>query len=154
MQIQNNRVVHFHYNLIADTDKVVESTRSGEPVAYLHGHRNIVPGLEEALAGREAGEHFRTTLAPEAAYGLWDEDKVYDVERALFTDFGPLSLGMLCQLTDETGEQELVKVINFDQTRVTVDANPPYAGQTLTFEVEVTAVREATAEEIAKGSLI
>lgn len=150
MQIEQNRVVSFHYSLITEQNEVLDGSRGGEPIAYLHGHRNIVPGLERALEGREEGAIFKVTLTPENAYGEYDDDKVFDVERALFGEMA-LHAGMFCHLTNEQGEDELVTVLEFDEQTVTVDANHPYAGQTLTFDVEVTALRAATAAEIEAG---
>lgn len=151
MQIEQNAVVTFHYSLITEQQEVLDGTRGAEPIAYLHGHRNIVSGLETALEGREVGAKFQVTLAPTEAYGEHDEEKVFDVERALFGDMA-LNAGLFCHLTNEQGEDELVTVLEFDEQTVTVDANHPYAGQTLTFDVEVINVRAATSAELEAGN--
>lgn len=154
MQITDNVVVYFHYALIDEQDEVLDGSKGGDPIPYLHGYHNIVPGLEKALTDRSAAEHFRVSLTPLEAYGEIDEDKIYDVERKLFTDMPDLSIGLMCHMTNESGEDELVSVVDIDDEVVTVDANHPYAGQSLTFDVEIISVREASPQEIQAGQAI
>lgn len=153
MQIIDNAVVCFHYALINDQGEVLDGSKGGEPVPYLHGCHNIVPGLEEAMAGRSVNDHFRVSLTPLEAYGERDEEKIYDVERKLFADMSELSVGLLCHMTNESGEDEVVSVIEIEDDVVTVDANHPYAGESLTFDVEIVSIREATAQEIQAGQV-
>jgi FKBP-type peptidyl-prolyl cis-trans isomerase SlyD len=151
MQIAENAVVCFHYALINDQGEVLDGSKGGEPIPYLHGCHNIVPGLEKAMAGRAANDHFRVSLTSLEAYGEVDEEKIYDVERALFADMSELAVGLMCHMTNESGEDEIVTVIEIDDDVVTVDANHPYAGESLTFDVEIVSVREATPQEIQAG---
>jgi FKBP-type peptidyl-prolyl cis-trans isomerase SlyD len=154
MQITDSAVVYFHYALINDQGEVLDGTKGGDPIPYLHGCHNIVPGLEKAMAGRSANDHFRITLTPLEAYGERDEDKVYDVERQLFANMPELSEGLMCHMTNESGEDELVSVIEIDDDLVTVDANHPYAGESLTFDVEIVSIRNATPAEMEAGQAI
>ncbi|WP_286236955.1 FKBP-type peptidyl-prolyl cis-trans isomerase [Neptuniibacter halophilus] len=151
MKVSENKVVLFHYALVNAEGEALDGSRAGEPLPYLHGHKNIVPGLEEAIDGREAGERFQVTLPPEKGYGLRDEDKVQLIDRASFAEFSELEEGMVCQMEDDNGELQLVAVTKIDPEEVTVDANHPFAGMTLNFDVEIMEVREATAEELAAG---
>ncbi|MDF2181860.1 peptidylprolyl isomerase [Neptuniibacter sp. CAU 1671] len=153
MQIADNSVVLFHYSLVNEQGEVIEGSRGGDPLPYLHGHRNIVPGLEKALTGRSVGDKFTIQLQPEEGYGLRDEDKVYVVDRASFAGFDTLETGMLCQMEDPEGQPEYVTVVDINDEEVTVDGNHPYAGQVLNFDVEVVAVREATESELAAGRI-
>ena len=151
MQINDNCLVHFHYSLLDEKGQIIESTRDGDPIPYLHGKQNIVPGLETAMTGRSAGDSFQVKLKPEQGYGLYDEDKVYDVAAELFKDFEGLEPGALCQLTNEQGQPELVTIIEIGEEQITVDGNHPYAGINLKFSVEVISVRAANEQELAAG---
>ena len=154
MQISDNAVVYFHYALIDEEGEVLDGSQGGEPIPYLHGCHNIVPGLEKAMQGREAGEHFRVSLTPLEAYGEVDEDKIYDVQRQLFSNMPELAVGLMCHMTNEAGEDEVVSVIEIEEDLVSVDANHPYAGQSLTFDVEIISVRMATPQELQAGRAI
>ncbi len=154
MQITENHVVSFHYALINDQGEVLDGSRAGNAIPYLHGHQNIVPGLEEAMEGKSAGDTFKITLAPQQAYGSRDEEKVYDVDPQLFAGIEGVEPGFMCQMTNESGEQELVSVLEVGDDYVTVDANHPYAGQSLTFDVEIVDVRLATPQELEAGQII
>ncbi|SIT07415.1 FKBP-type peptidyl-prolyl cis-trans isomerase [Neptunomonas antarctica] len=154
MQITDSAVVYFHYALINDQGEVLDGTKGGDPIPYLHGCHNIVPGLEKAMDGRSADDHFRITLTPLEAYGERDEDKVYDVERQLFANMPELSEGLMFHMTNESGEDELVSVVEIHDDLVTVDANHPYAGESLTFDVEIVSIRNATPAEMEAGQAI
>lgn len=154
MQIEKDRVVSFHYRLSEPGSGVLEDSRARDPMLYLHGHGGLLPGLEKALAGRQAGESFSVTLAPEQAYGLRDEDARQRVPKSHVigavkgkTDFRP---GMVVRLNSGDGPRTVV-VTKVGLKTLDVDANHPLAGRTLSFDVEVIDVREASAEEIAHG---
>jgi len=150
MKIQNDVVVSFHYALIDRKKKVLDGSRGGEPLPYLHGHNNIVPGLEREMEGREAGEKFTVTLMPSDAYGERNEDLVQILDRESFAGM-ELKVGMHCQMEDDAGELQLVTVVEYNDEEVAVDGNHPYAGKALTFDVEIIDVREATADELSEG---
>jgi len=151
MKITRDSAVHFRYTL-APLGEPPAAPGSDEPLlSYLHGHRQIIPGLEQALEGREAGECFEVELTPAQAYGERDESKVEKVEREAFAGMKELRAGLLVQINDESGKPALARVISLDNREVELDLNHPYAGMTLAFSVEVVAVREATAQELAEG---
>ncbi len=151
MKIAKDSVVLFHYALVDRKNKVLDGSRGGEPLPYLHGHSNIVPGLEKAMEGREEGESFKVTLMPSEAYGERDEDLVEIINRDAFDGLPELKVGMHCQVEDDNGELKLVTIVEFNDEEVAVDGNHPYAGKALTFDVEIVEVREASDDELAQG---
>jgi FKBP-type peptidyl-prolyl cis-trans isomerase SlyD len=150
MQIAPNTVASFHYTLTNDAGEVLDSSRGREPLSYLHGAGNIVPGLEEAMAGRGVGDSFKVDVAPEDGYGVHHEGLVQDVPRAAFQGVDEIQPGMSFQASTPQGVHS-VTVTKVGKDTVTVDGNHPLAGQTLHFDVEVTEVREASAEELSHG---
>lgn len=153
MKVSQNKVVLFHYALINSEGEVLDGSANGEPLPYLHGHKNIVPGLESAMNGRSTGDKFQVKVSPDQGYGLRDEAKVQIVDKASFEGFGDLQEGMVCQMEGEKGELELVCITKIDSDEVTVDGNHPFAGIELCFDVEVVDVREATEEELSAGRI-
>lgn len=150
MQIAANTVATFHYALARPDGTPIEDSRDGEPVTYLHGAGNIVPGLEQALDGKAAGDRVQVTLAAEQAYGPYREDLKQRIPAKYLGGAGRLRPGMQVPLRLEHGTQ-VVTVLKVGKFAVDIDANHPLAGQALAFDVEVLAVRAATPEEIAHG---
>lgn len=147
MKIEHNTVVHFHYRVGEPGQPASESSFEREPIAALIGHGQIIPGMEEALAGREAGDRFEITLTPEQAYGQRDESRV---QRLPKKHFGHLRLRPGQQVTLNTRQgPRPVTVRKVGVSVVDVDLNHPMAGRTLAFEIEVVSVRAATEQEIA-----
>lgn len=150
MQIAADKVVQIHYTLTNDEGEVLDSSEGQEPLAYLHGFGNIIPGLESALTGRGVGDKFQVTIPPEEAYGLRDDDLVQAAPRSAFQGVPEVLPGMQFHAESPEGVQ-LVTVIDVDGDNVILDGNHPMAGITLNFDVEVTDIREATAEELDHG---
>lgn len=150
MQIANNKVVSIHYKLTNDAGDILDSSEGQEPLAYLHGLGNIIPGLENALSGRALGDKFSVTVAPADGYGERDNEMVQSVPRSAFQGVDQILPGMQFQAQSPEGMQ-LVTVIDVDGDEVILDGNHPMAGITLTFDVEVTEIRDATAEELEHG---
>ena len=150
MQVSKNTVVSFQYDLSDEQGQQLESNREGDPVAYLHGASNIIPGLEAAMQGKSAGDEFEVTLAPEQAYGERKEDLIQRMPMKHFKKAGKLEPGMRLQVPTDKGSRVVV-VVKVGRFMLDVDANHPMAGKTLTFKVEVTEVREATTEEKSHG---
>lgn len=150
MQIADRTVASFHYTLTNDAGEVVDSSRGREPLTYLQGAGNIVPGLERAMDGRSAGDSFSVAVAPELGYGVRHEQLVQEVPRTAFQGVDAIEPGMSFQARTPQGTHSVTVTQVTDQT-VTVDGNHPLAGQTLHFAIEVTEVRAATSEEIAHG---
>ncbi len=153
MKVEANRVVSFHYRLLDEDGDLIDDTHDGEPLPYLHGRANIIAGLEQAMAGHGAGETLKVKVPPQLGYGLYDDDKVRTLEPSFFEPLGGAEVGMSCQLEDDEGKLELAQVVEVTDEGVTVDSNHPYAGRTLNFEIEIVEVREATADELAKGRI-
>lgn len=150
MQIENNRVVSFHYRLTDADGELLEDSHGSEPVAYLHGHANIIDGLEQAMAGRAAGDSFTATIAPEQAYGLRRPDAVQRVPMKAVLTPGKLVAGQTIAVNTGQGPRH-VRVVKPGKFMVDVDTNHPLAGVTLTFAIDVVEVRAATDEELAHG---
>ena len=150
MDIGPDTVVTFHYTLRNEANDEWETSRGGEPTAYLHGANNIIRGLESAMLGKSAGDVFTATVAPEDAYGLRNPEKQQRVPIKHLMFKGKLRAGEVVQLNTQEGRRA-VTVIKAGRHSADIDTNHPLAGQTLSFDIEVTDVRAATAEETAHG---
>jgi FKBP-type peptidyl-prolyl cis-trans isomerase SlyD len=149
MKIEKDRVVTIHYTLTDEEQNVIDSSSGGDPLGYLHGAGNLIPGLEAELEGRVAGDAFRATIRPEDGYGVRDEARVHVVDRARLPE-GDLAVGMQMRAESEH-EVVILTITDIAGEQVTLDANHPLAGVTLFFDVTVVEVRAATAEELAHG---
>lgn len=129
----------------------VERTPDDEPLTYVHGYAQIVPGLERALDGLQAKAQRRFTLNPEDAFGVLDETAVFEVDRADLGDAKDVAPGDELLAEDADGDTIAMRVLEVRDDCILVDANHPLAGRTLTFEVEVVDVRPATEDEIAEA---
>ena len=150
MQIADRRVAMFHYTLTNTGGEVLDSSDGREPLAYLHGAGNIVSGLEKALEGRQAGDRFEVQVAADEGYGERHQELVQEVPRDAFRGVDTVEPGMQFQAQTPQGALSVTVTRVTDDT-VTVDGNHPLAGETLHFAIEVTGVREATAEELQHG---
>lgn len=150
MQISPNKVVSIHYTLKNDAGDVLDTSSGREPLAYLHGSGNIIPGLEKALEGKSSGEKMNVSIAPEEGYGERHEGLIQDVPRDAFQGVEDIQPGMQFHAQGPSGPM-VVTVKEVGDNTVKVDGNHPLAGETLHFDVEVTDVREATAEEQEHG---
>lgn len=150
MTIANDQVVSFHYTLNDDSGAQLENSYEGDAVTYLHGHKNMLPGLEEALAGKDKGEKVSVTLPPEKAYGLRKEGETQRIPKKHLLTKGKITPGMIVQVNTPQGAQEAV-VVKVGLKNIDIDSNHPYAGKTLTFDLEVLDIRDATADEISHG---
>ena len=150
MKITENSVVSFHYTLTDKDGKVIDSSAGNEPLTYLHGQGQIVPGLENTLAGKVVGDKLDVNVSAEEGYGEHQDFMVQQVPRDAFQGVDDIEVGMQFQAQTPQGGMT-VTVTAVDETTVTVDGNHPLAGQDLFFAVEVVTVREATEEEISHG---
>jgi FKBP-type peptidyl-prolyl cis-trans isomerase SlyD len=150
MNITKDKVVSMHYTVKTANGEVIDSSEGREPLMYMQGHQNIIPGLEQALEGKKAGDKVEPVIEAAMAYGDVNEALIQQVPRSAFEGVDKLEVGMHFQAQSEQGPVH-VKVTDIQDDTVTVDGNHPLAGQTLHFSVEVVDVRDATAEELAHG---
>ncbi len=151
MQIAKDSVVSIDYRLHLGDGKVIDESDPGDPLVYLHGYEEIVPGLENALEGKKAGETLKVQVSPEDGYGEYDPDGVEEVPREDFPPDMELEAGGIVTATDEEGDDVDFLVKEVRPKTVVVDFNHPLAGKTLHFEVTVREVRAATPEELEHG---
>ena len=147
MKIADKTVVQFHYTLKNEAGEELESSHGGDPMAYLHGFNNMLVGVEKALDGKEAGDKFSVTLQPEDAYGERQEGAEQRVPVKHLQGATKWRPGMTAVIHTEQGQRQ-VTVLKVGRFMVTVDLNPPLAGQVVTFDLDVVDVREATEEDI------
>jgi FKBP-type peptidyl-prolyl cis-trans isomerase SlyD len=151
MLITRNKVVRIDYTLTSDSNEVIDSSAGGEPLVYLHGARNIIAGLENALDGKQPGESLNVRIEPAEAYGERDDRLVQLVPREMFEGGLEIQVGMQFHSADPEGNVAMVTVTQVTDDTITVDANHPLAGMPLTFAVTVVEVRDATPEELEHG---
>ncbi|MDH5435980.1 MAG: peptidylprolyl isomerase, partial [Gammaproteobacteria bacterium] len=151
MQIAENAVVVIDYTLKDDEGNVIDSSEGKQGLAYLHGAQNIIPGLENALAGKAVGDSLQVTIPPEEGYGMHDTSKIQPVDKAMFEGAGDLAVGMDYYAQGPDGEMLTITIVEITDEHVVVDGNHPLAGKNLHFDVTVTDVREPSAEELEHG---
>lgn len=150
MKIEKDRAVRFHYSVAERGKETLESSRErGEPLAILFGHGHIIPGLEKAMEGREAGETFSVEVDAADAYGERREGMTQRVPKKHFQG-AKLEPGMQVVLNTNIGPRA-VTVEKVGMTTVDIDLNHPMAGKDLSFEIEIVDVREADASELEHG---
>ena len=150
MEITADTVVLIHYTLKDDSGEVLDSSAGGEPLAFIQGHGNLVPGLEKALEGKQDGYTAAVTLSPAEGYGTRDEALVQRVPKRSLQGAGEIRKGMQFQARTDDG-MRLFTVTGVAGDMVTLDGNHPLADRTLHFDIEVVSVRDATTEELEHG---
>ncbi len=149
MTITPESVVTLHYKVSSEDGTELDSSFGKQPLTVLLGRRFLIEGLETALSGKQQGDSFSVDVEPEQAYGLRMDELVQRVPKNLFEGM-EVEVGMSFRATTEGGEQSVI-VIETTDDEVVVDGNHPLAGVPLSFEVEVVAVRDPTADELAHG---
>ncbi|MGP1595154.1 MAG: FKBP-type peptidyl-prolyl cis-trans isomerase [Treponema sp.] len=144
MKITKDCLVTLEYTLKDEAQEILDSSEKLGPLDYLHGYNFLISGLERTLEGKEEGEAFSLTVAPEDGYGLINEDMVFEVNRSQFPPEVTLEVGM-----EFDADNHPVRITAIEGDTITVDANHPLAGETLYFDVKIVSVRTATEEEIA-----
>jgi|DewCreStandDraft_5_1066085.scaffolds.fasta_scaffold59709_1 FKBP-type peptidyl-prolyl cis-trans isomerase SlyD len=151
MKVEDRTVVTLAYTLRLDNNEIVDEATRQEPFEYVHGAQSIVPGLERALSGLEPGQKRQIVVEPEDGYGEYEEGAIIEVPLTLFpADIEP-EVGMGVYLQSADGEPMPYYISAVEEDVALLDANHPLAGERLHFDVEVLAVRRATAEEVAHG---
>lgn len=150
MTITANKVATIHYTLKNEQGEILDSSADQEPLVYLQGFQNLVPGLEAALEGKSAGDKVSVVVAPEDGYGDINPDLIQELPRDMFGGIDEIEVGMAFHAETPDGHQ-VVEVIDVEDDTITIDGNHPLAGVELHFDVEVLEVRDATAEELQHG---
>lgn len=151
MTIAQHKVVTVHYKVVdVASGETIDTSENAEPMTYLHGAQNIIPGLENALEGKTVGDEVEVTVEPADAYGERSEDRVQQVPIEAFQSIENLVPGMAVTAQTEQGPVNLV-VTEVGESTVTVDGNHPLAGKSLAFSVTVESIRDASQEEISHG---
>lgn len=149
--ISDGKVVSISYTLKNDAGKVLDSSSADDPLLYLQGCENLVPGLEKELEGHAVGDKVAAVVSPADGYGERVDAPLEEIPRASFPDDAPLAPGLGFGVEDEDGNELVLFVNKVEGGTVFVDVNHPLAGETLHFDVEVLAVRDATEDERAHG---
>ncbi|MDB4837324.1 peptidylprolyl isomerase [Marinomonas sp.] len=149
MSIADNHVVQFHYTL-RQGEELLETSAGGDPVAYLHGHGNIIPGLEKAMEGKNSGDEFDADIACADAYGEREEDKTQQMPIKHLQGAKRWKPGMVASVQTDKGMRQ-VTLVKVGLKHATVDLNHPLAGKDLIFNIQIVDVREATADEVSHG---
>ncbi|WP_273152164.1 FKBP-type peptidyl-prolyl cis-trans isomerase [Methylophaga thiooxydans] len=150
MKVAENKVVVIDYTLTDNDGSVIDSSEGAGPLAYLHGAGNIIPGLEEALIDKEAGDEVKASIEPAKAYGDRHEQLKQEVPSELFSGVEKVEVGMQFQSETEQGPV-MVTVVEINDETITVDGNHPLAGVHLNFDVTIREVREPSEEELEHG---
>lgn len=149
--IGDKLVVTMDYSLTDEEGNILDSSEGREPLAYLHGAGNIIPGLEKALTGKVQGDSLKVTIEPAEAYGEFQPELQQTVGAEAFQGVEKVEPGMAFQAQGEDGSVQQIVVTAVEGDQVTIDANHPLAGMTLNFDVTIVGVRDATAEEVEHG---
>jgi len=150
MQIAEQKVVTLNYTLRDGEGDLIDESRDGTFV-YLHGAHNIIPGLENALTGKSAGDSLSVAVEPADAYGVRDDSRIETVPRHMFPTDSPVEPGMQFHAQGPQGQMITISVVSVQEGTVTIDGNHPLAGVQLHFDVEVIDVRDASPEELDHG---
>lgn len=151
MEIAKDKIVSIEYTLTDADGNVIDKSEGRGPLAYLHGRGGIIPGLEEALEGKQIGEELTVTVPPEKGYGPRNDGLLNRVPKEAFKGQLEFELGLQFPVQDQEGNQRLVTIVHIEEDDIVLDANHPLAGVDLTFEVKIAEVRDATAEELEHG---
>jgi FKBP-type peptidyl-prolyl cis-trans isomerase SlyD len=150
MQIAKDKVVYIDYTLTNDAGEVIDSCVGAEPLAYLHGASNIIPGLEKHLEGCKAGDSVKVSIDPADGYGERNDDLTQVVPSSMFEGVEQIEVGMEFHAETPEGVQVIrIAAVNGDD--ITIDGNHPLAGERLNFDVTVAEVRDASEEELEHG---
>lgn len=151
MKIADNCVVSIHYTLTDNDGNVIDSSSGRDPLKYLHGAGNIIPGLERELVDCQAGEEKNVVVQPADGYGEVNDELIQKLPKDMFSGIDKIEVGMEFRAQGPGGQEQPVVVKKVEDDGITIDANHALAGVVLNFAVSVENVREATEEEIAHG---
>lgn len=151
MEVAENNVVGIEYTLTDSEGEVLDTSEGRGPLAYVHGKGGIIPGLEEALAGKVVGDELKVVIPPEKGYGPRNNQLLNRVPKEAFGGKLEFELGLQFPVQDQNGQPRMVTIVHIEEDAIVIDANHPLAGVELTFDVKIVEVREATEEELQHG---
>ena len=151
MKVGKDKVVLMHYTLKNDAGDVIDSSDGADPLPFLQGHGNIIPGLESALEGSKVGDKLEVSIKQEEGYGVRMKDAIQEIPSSALKGVDEVKVGMQLESQDQDGNAFLVAVTKIEDEKITVDANHPLAGETLHFSVSIESIRKAEAEELSHG---
>lgn len=152
LKVDDNVVVSLEYVLTLDDNREVDRSKKDTPMEYLHGYKNIIPGLEKELTGMEVGDEKEVVVRPELGYGERDPDGMAEFPRKTFPDSHKLEVGETVMMRDkESGDSYQAYVSEFNSDKVLLDFNHPLAGETLHFHIRIAGLREPSSEELTHG---
>jgi FKBP-type peptidyl-prolyl cis-trans isomerase SlyD len=149
--VKDGLVISLEYVLKLDDGQIVDESPADEPLLYLHGAENIIPGLEKELTGMAINDTKQVVVTPEDGYGDYEDEAIEVIDRGLFPPDVELEEGLMLTMRDEEGNMMDATVVELDENEVTLDFNHPLAGETLVFDVKIVGIREATDEERDHG---
>lgn len=150
--VQDNLIVTLAYKMIVE-EEMLESTEDGEPIEFIQGIGQVIPGLENALYGMKVGDQKTVVIPPEEAYGEYDPESLQETKKDEFSEEVPLDVGTFLDLEDDEGDILSAQIIDTNEDTVTLDFNHPLAGKTLTFEITLTDLRRPSEEELDHGHI-
>ncbi|HNT55174.1 MAG TPA: peptidylprolyl isomerase [Anaerolineaceae bacterium] len=149
-EVADDVVVMMKYTLTVDGEEI-DSADENDPIAFLQGSGEIIPGLEKALYGMKVGQSKKVTVAPAEGYGPHDPESMLSVPRSEFPDDIPLEVGLELDVRDEDDEVMSATIVAVTEDAIQLDFNHPLAGKTLHFDITVVDLRVATEEELEHG---
>ncbi len=149
-KVEKDLVVTMEYSLSVDGE-IVDTSEGSEPIAFIQGQGNIIPGLEKELYGLSIGDKKSVFVPAAEGYGIYDPEAVMKVDRAEFPTEIPLEAGVEVSIQNEDGEVMVAVIESFDDKNITLNGNHPLAGKDLNFDISIAGLREATAEELEHG---
>jgi len=150
--VATNMVVKMDYTLYVE-GKVVDTSEGYGPLEFIHGHRNLIPGLEREIIGMQVGEAKEIIVKPSDAYGEYDADAFVDIPRTQFPQSFDFQIGRSIRLSDPTGRLITASISEIGEKDVRLDMNHPLAGKELNFSATIVDLRMATPEEIEAGKV-
>tara|TARA_A100001015_G_C15029466_1_gene732361 strand:+ start:2731 stop:3216 length:486 start_codon:yes stop_codon:yes gene_type:complete len=156
MKIEENCVVYISFKMTDESKNILDEASTEQPLPFIFGRGQIVPGLEDELKGKTKGDKVTVTLEPDDAFGEFEEDYLQLVKKELFQDVGDIEIGMDIEVEMDTEDGQMMamaKVVEDNGDQILIDLNHPFAGRKLTYNVEVLDVREQTPEEEDLGTI-
>ena len=142
MDVSTGKQVSIEYTLTLEDETVVDSNVGAEPLTFIQGSHNIIPGLESALDGMKIGESKQVTVTPEDAYGTVNKDAASEIDKSQIPE-DSLKVGAVLQGQNPEGKIIIARVVEIKEETVLLDYNHPLAGKTLNFDVKILAVENA-----------